>query len=192
MAEARATLLADADVLIDYVAGGLFILKLTAEHIGPLYLLSQVLDTVDGLSERDCRKTDIQIIEAETAALLEAGSQSGALSFEDWLCVITCRNQQWTCLTNDSSLIRECRGASVPTRRGLSLMVELVRGGVLDRHRALRVAQAIHQANPHHVNGQVLELFRAALDDLRVEASATATPAQASDDRAKPNRTTRP
>ena len=164
--QARGTLLADADVLIDYVSGGLFVLELTAQHLGPLYVLSQVLDTVDGLSERDCRRLGIQVIEADTASLLEAGSKSGALSFEDWLCFLTCRDQEWTCLTNDGALIRECGHAKVPVRRGLSLMVELVRGGVLDRRRALRVAQSIHEANPHHINEQVLELFRAALDEL--------------------------
>jgi hypothetical protein len=164
--EARGTLLADADVLIDYVHGGLFVLELTAQHVGPLYVLRQVLGTVHGLSERACRRLGIQVIEADTASLLEAGAMSGALSFEDWLCFITCRDQEWICLTNDRALIRECEEVEVPIRRGLSLMVELVRGGALDRRRALRVAQAIHKANPHHINDEVLELFRAALDDL--------------------------
>lgn len=159
------TLLADADVLIDYVAGGLFVLGLTAEHIGPLYVLSQVLDTVDGLSERDCRGLGIQVIDADTGALLKAGSKAGALSFEDWLCFITCRDKEWTCLTNDGSLTRECGRANIPARRGLSLMVQLVRGGFLDRRRALRVAQSIHDANPLHINDRVLELFQSALDE---------------------------
>ena len=98
MNEARETLLADADVLIDYVKGGLSILSLAAEYIGPTYVLRQVLDTVDGLSETDCRKHGIQIVDADTTTLLEAGSKSGPLSFHDWLCFITCRDQQWTCL----------------------------------------------------------------------------------------------
>lgn len=163
---ARGTLLADADVLIDYVAGGLFVLELTAQHIGPLYVLEQVLDTVEGLTERDCRRLGIETLEADTAALLEAGSLSGPLSFEDWLCFVTCREQRWTCLTNDGSLIRECGAGGVYTRRGLSLMVELVEAGVLDRRRALRVAQAIHEANPRHINNEVLTMFHAALDKV--------------------------
>lgn len=159
-------LLADADVLIDYVSSGLFILELTAQHIGPLYVLRQVLETVDDLSERDCRRLGIQVIEADTDSLVEAGSLSGALSFEDWLCFITCRDQQWTCLTNDGSLIRQCGNATVGVRRGLSLMVELVEKRALEHRRALRVAEAIHEANPLHINDHVLELFRNALDDL--------------------------
>lgn len=161
----RGALLADADVLIDYVAGGLFVLELTAERMRPLYVLRQILDTVAGLTERDCQRLGIEVLEADTAALLEAGSKSGALSFEDWLCFIHCRDRRWTCLTNDGPLIRECARASIPSRRGLSLMVELVRGGVLDRRRALRVAQLIHETNPLHINEHVLDLFRTALDE---------------------------
>lgn len=166
--EPQGTLLADADVLIDYVSGGLFVLELTAEHIGPLYVLSQVLETVDGLSERDCRKLGIQVIDADTESLLEAGSlsgQPGPLSFEDWLCFITCRDRKWTCLTNDGPLIRRCGRETVSARRGLSLMVQLVEERALDRHRALRVAQSIHEANPLHINEEVLEKFRRAIED---------------------------
>ena len=165
MDEPRGTLLADADVLIDYVSGGLFILELTAQHIGPLYVLRQVLETVDGLSERDCRRLGIQVVEADTDSLVEAGSLSGALSFEDWLCFITCRDRSWTCVTNDGALIRECRGSSIRFRRGLRLMVDLVRAGVLERSRALRTAQSIHLANPHHIHAGVLEMFERALEE---------------------------
>jgi hypothetical protein len=125
-----------------------------------------VLDNVDRLTERDCRRLGIKVIEADTDSLVEAGSKSGALSFEDWLCFITCRDQQWTCLTNDGALIRECGNATVAVRRGLSLMVELVQRSVLERRRALRVAEAIHEANPLHINAHVLELFRTALADV--------------------------
>lgn len=166
MDERQGALLADADVLIDYVSSGLFILELTAQHIGPLYVLRQVLETVGGLTERDCRRLGIQIIEADTKALVEAGSMSGALSLEDWLCLIACRDHQWTCLTNDGSLIRQCGNATVQVRRGLSLMVELVKKSVLERRRALRIAQAIHESNPLHINDHVLDIFRSALDDV--------------------------
>lgn len=163
---AREILLADADVLIDYVEGDLSIIALVAEHIGPIYVLRQVLQTVDGLTESECRRHRIQVREPNTELLLEAGQKSGSLSFEDWLCFLTCRNEGWTCVTNDGALIRECRGADVPIRRGLSLMVELVRNGALERRKALRVAEAIHKANPLHINERVLARFLAALEEL--------------------------
>lgn len=159
------TLLADADVLIDYVQGGFSILSLAAEHIGPIYVLRQIVHTVDGLTERYCRRHHVQVIQADTDSLIEAGTKSGALSFEDWLCFLTCRDEGWTCLTNDGALIRECSRSGIPVRRGLSLMVELVGIGVLERRRALRIAQTIRKANPFHINEVVLEQFRNAIEE---------------------------
>lgn len=53
MLDAREFLLADADVLIDYVASDLAILALASEHIGVVHVLKQTLATVGDLSERD-------------------------------------------------------------------------------------------------------------------------------------------
>jgi hypothetical protein len=48
------------------------------------------------LSERDCRRYAMQVVAADVALLVEAGGRSGPLSFEDWLCFLTCRDQSWT------------------------------------------------------------------------------------------------
>jgi hypothetical protein len=159
----REILLADADVLIDYVASELSILTLASEHIGQIYVLKPILATVDDLSERKCMHHGIRVIDVETAVLLEAGAKSGPLSFEDWLCLIVCRDRGWTCLTNDAALGRECGDVEIHVRRGLGLMVDLVHAGVLDEERALRVASAIHEENPYHINATVLEQFQRAL-----------------------------
>lgn len=165
MDEARENLLADADILIDYQKSDLTILALVGTAIAPLYVLRQILDTVTGLSERECQKHGIQVILADTVSLLDAGSESGPLSFEDWLCFLTCRDQRLTCVTNDGALIGQCREADIPVRRGLGLMVDLVAAGSLDKKKALRVAQVIHEENPYHINQQVLEAFKRALDE---------------------------
>lgn len=152
-------LLADADVLIDYVQTDLSILRLVANHTGRLYVLREVLETVDGLSNSRCRRNGIEVIETETAMLLEAGKRSGALSFEDWLCYLHCEQRHWICVTNDSALIQACKNGGVSCRRGLRLMIDLVVGGYLPRAKALRTARAIHQINPLHINDSVLEQF---------------------------------
>ncbi len=84
-------------------------------------------------------------------------------SFEDWLCLITCRDRSWTLATNDAALIRECKKERVRVRRGLSLVIELVRRGSLEAKRAIQVVEAIHQANPTHINERVLSAFEKAL-----------------------------
>jgi hypothetical protein len=156
-------LLADADVLIDYRAGDLSVLGMVAAEFGGLYVLRPVLDTVEGLGERDCTRLGIQLVDVETSILLEAGAKSGPLSFEDWLAVIVCRRESWTCVTNDRTLIRECRRERIRVRRGLGLMVELVSRGILEAKKAIRIAQAIHESNPFHINEGVLDAFQKAL-----------------------------
>jgi len=162
----REILLADADVLIDYVGSDPSVLGLVSEHVGDLFVLAQILRTVRSLSARECKQHRIQVVEADTETLIEAGSRSGgALSFDDWLCFIICRDRCWTCVSNDRALLRECRKARIRVRRGLGLMVELVRTGNLAEARALHVALAIHRQNPHHINEHVIEAFRRALRD---------------------------
>lgn len=106
------------------------------------------------------------MVDVETNVLVEAGARSGPLSFEDWLCFLVCRERSWSCLTNDRALLRECRKARIRVRRGLGLMVDLVRSGALSKKRALRVAHAIHEDNPHHINERVLQAFRRALGEV--------------------------
>ncbi|HME69731.1 MAG TPA: hypothetical protein VKM54_07665 [Myxococcota bacterium] len=161
---ARPVLLADADVLIDYVRSDPRVLRLVAEHIGPVKILRQVLDTVDQLSEADCRELALEIVDLPTETLLEAGQGSGALSFEDRLCLLACKANGWTCISNDRVLIRSCDAEGIPFRRGLRLMVDLVAGGHITKQRALRVASAIHAANPYHINEDVLSAFNEALE----------------------------
>ena len=160
-------LLADADVLIDYAVADQTILGLVSAHIGPVKVIRQVLDSVDQLSDRDCTSLNIEIVDLDTELLLEAGAKTGgSLSFEDRLGLIACRENGWTCLTNDGALIRACGEAKVPVRRGLRLMLDLVKAGALTKRRALQVADTIHNANPHHINDRVLAEFRSLLDEL--------------------------
>ena len=90
-----------------------------------------MLKTVDDLSVTQCKKLGISIVEAETTLLLEAGRRSGALSFEDWLCFLLCQQNGWTCVTNDRALIRECKQCKIHYRRGLRLMIDLIKTGHL-------------------------------------------------------------
>ena len=69
MPEEREFLLADADVLIDYVASDLAILALASEHIGRVHVLEQTLTTVVNLSERECQKQGIEVISDAPRAL---------------------------------------------------------------------------------------------------------------------------
>ncbi len=151
-------LLADANVLIDYVETEIEILRLVAGLFAKLIVPRPVLEQVPRLSIRTCRSVGIQIVDAETEILLDAAKRSPALGFEDSLCLVLCEQNQWTCVTNDAALARSCRQANVSVRRGLNLMVELVVHRRLPATRALAVARAIHNTNPF-ITVPILEEF---------------------------------
>ena len=159
-------LLADADVLIDYRESELAILALVAQHLGRVTVLPSVLEEVQDVTVQDCVELGIEIVEVETERMLQAAAIESQVSFNDRLCLVTCREERWTCVTNDGALRQLCERHGVETRFGLALMVDLVGVGVLTRKRAEAVAQRIHSSNPFHINERVLSRFFSALGAL--------------------------
>jgi rRNA-processing protein FCF1 len=162
-------LLVDANVFIDYVKSELSILGVAARHLGEVYVLSTVLDEVDGLDEDGCARLGIRVFEPELAHLVAAAQKRGALSTEDHLCLILARDQGWTCVTNDGALRKACQQDKVPVLWGLELMLELVGLGRLPGADAIAVANAIHRTNPFHITDEIIARFIA-----RVRALASA------------------
>ncbi len=137
-------------MLIDYVASDISVLALASAHVGKVCVLKQKLATVEDLTARDCKKHDIEVIDVDTDVLVEAGAKAGRLSFEDWLCFVVCRDRAWSCLSNDRALLGECRKAGISVRRGLGLMVELVRQNAMSKKRsARRRTHSREQSAPH-------------------------------------------
>ena len=101
-------LLADADVLIDYRESELAILALVARHVGRVTVLPSVLDEVEDVTVQDCDELGIEIVEVETERMLQAAAIGSQVSFNDRLCLLTCRGEGWTCVTNDGALRRLC------------------------------------------------------------------------------------
>jgi len=157
-------LLADADVLIDYRESDLTILALVARHLGRLAVLPPVLDEVRGVTAKECGRLGVEIVEVETERMLLAAEVDSSVSFNDRLCLVVCREEGWTCLTNDRALQRLCKRHGVETRFGLGLMVNLVEAGALTRRRAVAVARRIRASNPLHITDRVLDRFLNALD----------------------------
>ena len=158
-------LLADVDVLIDYRESELAILALVAQHVGRVTVLPSVLDEVQDVRVQDCAELGIEIAEVvETERMLQVAAIESQVSFNDRLCLVTCREEGWTFVTNDGAIRRLCQRHGVKTCFGLALMVDLVGAGVLTRERAETVAHRIHSSNPSHINERVLTRFFSALD----------------------------
>lgn len=167
MSASPTVLLTDTDVLIDYRESRLSVLKLIAQHVGRLVVLPSVLDEVSRVTATECARLGIEIVEVETNRTLRAAEIESNVSFNDRLCLLVCREEEWTCVTNDGALRRLCGHHGVETRYGLGLMVDLVSAGVLTRRRAMSVARWMQTANPFHINDRVLTRFVNALDRVR-------------------------
>ncbi len=156
-------LLADADVLIDYRESELAILNLVVQHLGQVAVVPSVLEEVRGVTAAQCARLGIEVIEVSTALMLQATQVESSVSFNDRLCLVVCREEGWTCVTNDGALRRLCERHGVETRFGLGLMVDLVAAGALTRRRAMAVARRMQASNPLHINNRVLTRFLDAL-----------------------------
>lgn len=165
MAMAQTVLLTDADVLIDYRESEIKILELVVQHIGRVVVLAPVLDEVRGVTPTQCAQLGIEVVEVETEQLVRATEVESRVSFNDRLCLVACREEGWTCVTNDGALRRLCERHGVTTRFGLGLMVDLVAAGVLTRRRAMAVARQIQASNPLHINERVIQRFLEALGE---------------------------
>lgn len=159
-------LLVDANVLVDYQAADLAILSLVSRHVGTVHIVSTVLAEVDGLDESECERLGFRVVEPTLAQATEAASPNGRLSFQDRTCLVVCRDNGWTCVSNDKALRRSCDAVGVAVRWGLELMLELVQGGHLPAEDADDAAERIHRANPVFLNATILAAFREKLAAL--------------------------
>lgn len=160
----RAFLVVDANVLLDYMAADLAILSLVSRHIGKVHIVKPVLSEVDGLDESDCERLGFYVVEPTLTQASEAAIPDTRLSFEDRTCLIVCRDEGWTCISNDKALRRACGTIGVAVRWGLELMLELVQVGHLSADDAMLAAADIHRANPLFLGPKVLADFRKKLD----------------------------
>ncbi len=159
-ADRQGFLLIDANVLVDYLAVDIGILSLVSRHIGPVHVVSTVLGEVDGLDASDCERLGFRVVEPSLEQAIDAASPSGRLSFADRLCFVLCRDNDWTCVSNDRALRRTCESIGVTVLWGLELMLELVTRGHLPAADALSTAEQMHRANPAFLGAPVLMAFR--------------------------------
>lgn len=162
---APAVQLAEANVLMDYCkSGNRAVLSLVAEQLRPLVVVSTVFDEVRELDADECANLGIRIVEATAEQLDRADCGGSPVSFSDRVGLVVCRDEGWTCVTNDRALRGLCEQLGVPVRFGLSLLVDLTAAGAITRRRAGVVARRIHSLNPNHIDDRVLRRFLLGLD----------------------------
>ena len=156
-------LLADADVLIDYVEADPDVLARCVRYFASVHVMQTTLEEVDGLTTSQCERLGIVVISVEPEILTQAMDETLGLSIPDTICLLVADQRQWTCVTNEKALRKRCEERDVHVRRGLNLMIEFVREGHLVPKRAEKVARAIQKSNPEHIHDGVIEEFLTAI-----------------------------
>lgn len=159
----------DANVLIDYADSDPSILTLFSKHIGTIHVITDVLEKVEQLNVKECRRLGLVIAEPTLEQYLEAGKKIPGLAFDDTLCLILARDNHWTLISTDKALRSACKNANIPLLWGLELMLPLVEKNLLPAPFALKTAAHIHALNPKFVNQQILERFTAKISELKLK-----------------------
>jgi len=157
----------DACVLIDYMNGEPDLFRLISSYIGPIYVVTAILEEVDCIkSIAELEELGLFPIDVEVADVFLAAEMIGPTSFQDDLCLLTAKRQNLTCITNDKKLRVQCENSNVSILWGLELVLELAKLGGISRKRATQIAIKINVSNPRHISQKVLDGFIAKLSSL--------------------------
>lgn len=151
-----ATLLTDADVLINYRESEFDVLELITQHIGAVAVLADVLLEADDLTPHQCEQLGIKVVETRATWLMQAAEASEYLPFNAYLSLLACIERGWTCVTNDGALRRLCIRRGVAAKCGIGPVEDLVDAGVLTPRRAIAIARRIQGLNPYHMNERAI------------------------------------
>lgn len=151
----------DACVLIDFIKTDRTVLELIVKHIGPVHVISPVVEEVGDIdNESELLELGLVIMEPEIEDAYAAASLSGPISFADRLCLLTARRHGFKCVTNDKCLRKLCRRDGVPLLWGLELLAALHKAGGIPGREAVLIAQAIRASNPKHITARIISRFK--------------------------------
>lgn len=154
----------DASVLIDLQSTEPAVLPMISTHVGALHIASTMLsEEIPALSADDCTALAIRVVEPSIELLATAAAKIPGLSFHDRVCMFLARERDWTCLTNDARLRRECKARAISFQWGLEPVVELVSAGHFSRARAKALMAALQERSPGHYKARVAQRFLRAI-----------------------------
>ena len=150
----------DACVLIDYVKADRYILELITKYVGPVFLVSPVVDEVKNINESDLSELGLIIIEPELVDVFDAAAGTGRTSFQDKLCLLTAKRRGLVCVTNDKVLRKACENEGVEYLWGLQLLLVLHENGGIPVEDAYKIVDLIHRNNPKHITRAIVDQFK--------------------------------
>jgi rRNA-processing protein FCF1 len=157
--DALTLILCDANVLIDYFLAGKWIFKLVARHVGPVHVLSPILDEVDQIDIKEADRIELTVIEPDDSHIIRSGQQGGPLSRVDKLLITVAKEKGYICWTSDSRLMRHCKDNGIKACWGLEMMLLLCRKGCLSRSVAVRTAGKLQRKNSRFITQDIINQF---------------------------------
>ncbi len=142
------SLVADANVLIDYAKSDKSVILLISRYLATVCIPTPVFDEIHELSKREAKSLKITLIEPTLSQAQEALVDEGPLSFQDRLCFIVARDKGWSVLTNDKNLRKTCESEDLDCVWGIEAMVPLVHNKCLSASKAMKIAKKIESVNP--------------------------------------------
>jgi predicted nucleic acid-binding protein len=166
--EIRRLLILDACVLIDFLQADRSLFRSTGCDVFSFYVVSSVIEElhdIEGVDELTA--LGISVIEPALDDAYKAAEQRGALSFQDWLCLLTAKRHGFICVTNDRALRRHCEKEGVALLWGLEMLLALRQASEISTSCAEEIAFHIHTTNSRHISIRIFEEFKEKLQTMK-------------------------
>jgi rRNA-processing protein FCF1 len=159
-------MLMDACVLIDFIKADRSVLKIMADNIGPLYVLTTVIEEINEIKNiKELEALGLIVIEPELEDAFHASGSKDSLSFQDKLCLFTAKRYGFICVTNDRELRKQCEKNNVELLWGLQLITRLHRCGGIQIEKSIKIVRDIQRNNPKHINEEIVRRFIRIIND---------------------------
>jgi predicted nucleic acid-binding protein len=155
---ARAVLILDACVLIDFWDADPSVLTLVARHIGPVHVAEDVLTEAVQVDRAAANEVGLAIVEPTLEIMTIAARRRRGLSFQDHLCLLLAKKHEWTCVSNDARLRRACTEDGVGVLWGLELVARVVEARGLSPKAAIELANQMAAVN-RYLTRSVIQRF---------------------------------
>lgn len=106
-----------------------------------------IFDEVEQLTESKVKRLGLKIFEPDDDTYRAAASMKNGCSFEDRICLLEARKNDWSIVTSDKALNIWCTREGIVTYWGLQVMIVLVEAGLMKRSDALVTAGKIRENN---------------------------------------------
>lgn len=137
----------DANVLIDYAIANKNLFSDLLQFFHEVHVPVDILNEVDQLSIEEARRLGFTIYTPHLSIYSEAEHLDNDLSFQDRICFLEARKNNWAVVTNDRDLKDLCRKEDIETFWGLQVILMMVEEGLVTKKNALAYGEKIAQCN---------------------------------------------